>query len=160
VLGNLHQAPLEEIVNGAEMKKFQEDLLDAETTPDVCRACNVVPLGPHPFRTFRAKIVEFKRLNDAYLLVAQNLGTLPWDAEREIRVTATHPRDRISAFYHPTWINGGRVTRANEAVVKPGEYATFEWQVTANEAKSPEWFQLLVEHHVWLPDTFFQLPAR
>src|SRR5687767_12509462 len=142
------------------MRKFQEDLLDAATTPGVCRACNVVPLGPHPFRTFRAKIVEIMQSGDTYRLVAENLGTVPWDAEREIRVTATHPRDRISAYHHPTWINGGRVTRAREAVVQPGDYATFEWHIQPNEAKSPEWFQLLVEYHVWLPDTFFQLPAR
>jgi radical SAM protein with 4Fe4S-binding SPASM domain len=158
VLGNLHEAPLEQIVNGPTMRKFQDDLLDAATTPNVCRACNVVPLGPHPFRTYRAQIIELTQSGYSYRLVAQNLGTVPWDGEREIRVTATHPRDRVSIYHHPTWINGGRVTRAREAVVQPGEYATFEWQITPNEANSPEWFQLLVEYHVWLPDTFFRLP--
>jgi radical SAM protein with 4Fe4S-binding SPASM domain len=158
VLGNLHVSTLEQIVNGAEMRRFQNDLLDAETTPDVCRACNVVPLGPHPFRTYRAQITELTRDGDTFRLVAQNLGTLPWDAEREIRVSATHPRDRVSVYYHPTWINGGRVTRAREAVVNPGEFATFEWQIVRNEANLPELFQLLVEYHAWLPDTFFHLP--
>jgi radical SAM protein with 4Fe4S-binding SPASM domain len=158
VLGNLHDSPLEQIVNGPVMRKFQEDLLDAATTPQVCRACNVVPLGPHPFRTYRAEIVELTQLHDTYRLVARNLGTAPWDSEREIRVTATHPRDRVSVYYHPTWINGGRVTRAREPVVSPGEFATFEWQITRNEPAKPEWFQLLVEYHVWLPNTFFGMP--
>jgi hypothetical protein len=91
-------------------------------------------------------------------MVARNHGTVPWDAEREIRVSATHPRDRISRYHHPTWINGGRVTRAREAVVNPGECATFEWTLARSEPSPPEWFQLLVENHAWLPDTFFRLP--
>jgi radical SAM protein with 4Fe4S-binding SPASM domain len=158
VLGNLHDAPLEQIVNGPSMRKFQEDLLDAATTPQVCRACNVVPLGPHPFRTYRAQIVELTGSGDSYRLVAQNLGTVPWDAEREIRVSATQPRDRVSVYSHPSWINGGRVAKAREMVVKPGDFASFEWQITPKQAAEPEWFQLLVEYHAWLPDTFFRLP--
>jgi radical SAM protein with 4Fe4S-binding SPASM domain len=158
VLGNLHDARLEQIVNGPQMRKFQSDLLTAATTPEVCRSCNVVPVGPHPFRTYRAEIIELTQTADRYRLVARNLGTAPWDAAREIRVSATQPRDRISVYYHPTWINGGRVARARETVVKPGELATFEWQIMRNEPSQPEWFQLLVEFHAWLPDTFFRLP--
>jgi radical SAM protein with 4Fe4S-binding SPASM domain len=158
VLGNLHENSLEEIVNGPVMRRFQEDLLHADTTPDVCRSCNVVPLGPHPFRTYRAQIIELQQNSDRYRLVAQNLGEVPWDAEREIRVSATHPRDRVSIYHHPSWINGGRVARARETKVDPGEFATFEWQIMRNEPAEPEWFQLLVEYHAWLPDTFFRLP--
>jgi radical SAM protein with 4Fe4S-binding SPASM domain len=158
VLGNLHESTLETIVNGAKMRRFQHDLLDAATTPDVCRACNVVPLGPHPFKIYRAQIVELTHTENKYRLVAQNLGTVPWDDEREIRVSATQPRDRISRYSHASWINGGRVARAQEHVVDPGELATFEWAITPNEPAEPEWFQLVVEYHAWLPDTFFRLP--
>jgi radical SAM protein with 4Fe4S-binding SPASM domain len=158
VLGNLRDNTLEGIVNGSVMRRFQEDLLDAATTPAVCRDCNVVPLGPHPFKAYRAEIVELTQDQNSYRLVARNIGTVPWDNEREIRVSATHPRDRISGYYHPTWINGGRVARAQQARVNPGELATFEWTITPAAAGSPEWFQLLVEYHAWLPDTFFRLP--
>jgi hypothetical protein len=61
-------------------------------------------------------------------------------------------------YHHPTWINGGRVARALETIVNPGEFGTFEWEIQRNEPAEPEWFQLLVEYHVWLPDTFFRLP--
>jgi radical SAM protein with 4Fe4S-binding SPASM domain len=159
VLGNLRDNTLDEIMNGPVMRKFQEDLLDAATTPSVCRTCNVVPLGPHPFRSYRARIVEISQSGDTYHLVAENLGTLAWDDEREIRVSATRPRDRVSRYHHQTWINGGRIARARERVVKPGEFATFDFTITPTGDGDAEWFQLLVEYHTWLPDTFFRLPA-
>ena len=157
VLGTITTAPLADIVNGPAMRRFQEDLLEAATTPDVCQSCNIVPQGPHPFKTYRASIESITYDRDRYRLTAKNLGTLPWDADREVRVSATQPRDRVSALHHPSWINGGRVARANEAVVAPGETATFDFTINPNAEVRQEWFQLLVEYHAWLPDTFFQL---
>ena len=155
VLGSVRNEPLADIMNGTSMRRFQDDLLDAATTPAVCRACNIVPQGPHPFKTYRAAVEEITSNSDRYRLKVKNLGTVPWDADREIRVSATQPRDRVSALHHPSWINGGRVARANEPIILPGETATFDF--TINPTGKPEWFQLLVEYHVWLPDTFFQL---
>jgi sugar lactone lactonase YvrE len=73
-------------------------------------------------------------------VTVRNEGTATWQAEgpNPVRLGATSPRERVSAFasQDPTWLQDGRRVRMTTPVARPGEVASFAFTFTAPEADS------------------------
>lgn len=157
VFGNANETSLFEIFNGPVARKFREDLLHESTTPPVCRICNVASEGEHWFKLWRGRLVDLHQDGDRYRLTVQNLGTKTWGEDVQVRIGTEQPRDRFSAYQHESWLGPNRIADKIEPVVKPGEMATFRFQVNRVPTPLPEWFQIVIEMQAWLPETHFAL---
>jgi radical SAM protein with 4Fe4S-binding SPASM domain len=160
VMGRVGEAGLDEIWRGEAFQRFRRNIVDARTTPDVCKVCTVVPTGPHVLGLYSAKMLDDKsvlRDSDEMRLVVQNTGTATWTANDRINIGASSPRDRASAYYHPSWIGTNRITSFVEPAVAPGATATFKFRITPSANPPFEIFQLVVEDKRWLPEPRFRI---
>jgi radical SAM protein with 4Fe4S-binding SPASM domain len=156
-LGDPRHGTLSEIWVGDAFQDFRTALLDAATTPEVCRQCTIVPFGPHPYRTHAAELVGPNRVttHDGMVSVRfRNTGTEPW-TPGSVLVGTTSPRDRRSALAHPTWPSGGRPCSFVQPIVVPGEAADFVFRIGVPRRQATEEFQLVAEGIAWLPNTRF-----
>ncbi len=161
-LGSLQEESFPAIWNGANFRRFREDILDGRTTPGVCQHCKAAPLGEHLFRLYRARIVpEESHLEgvNPLKLVVQNTGTISWLSENMIRIGTSNPRDHDAACAHPTWLSNNRIVSFREAVVPPGGKATFVFQIDRLEEDEREFFQLVADGTCWLPYTRFSIKS-
>jgi radical SAM protein with 4Fe4S-binding SPASM domain len=162
VLGDLKKSRLLDVWYGMAYQRFRQDLLEPETTPAVCRACTAVARGEHPLRQYSAKILSSRSglvPRNKMCLVVQNTGSATWTREHPLRIGTTDPRNRVSAYYHPSWLYPNRITGISEDTVPPGGRATFHFQVKPAAGVPAETFQLVVENKVWLPNTRFEIRA-
>jgi hypothetical protein len=90
-------------------------------------------------------------------LVVENTGTATWTANDRIHIGTASPRDRASAYYHPSWIGTNRITSFVEPQVPPGATATFTFRITPSPEPPSENFQLVVENVHWLPEPRFHI---
>lgn len=158
LMGDLREQRFTDIWQGTAYQTFRRQLLDGQTTPAICRHCTTAPLGIHPLSLYTATILfEQSRLDDPaeILLVVQNTGTCEWTQATPVEIGTTNPRDRVSAYFHPSWHSSNRITRLTEKTVSPGEIATFRFRITSVPNGPAEVFQLLVPNICWLPDTGF-----
>jgi radical SAM protein with 4Fe4S-binding SPASM domain len=156
-LGDRHPDTLSEIWVGEAYQDFRRALLEADTTPAVCKGCTIVPLGAHPFRAYSAGLVGPTRITtgDGEVSVHfRNSGSQTWVAG-DVWVATTSPRDRRSEVQHRTWLSGTRPCSFSEAEVAPGETATFTFRVALPPRRSVEEFQLVANGSTWLPNTRF-----
>lgn len=162
-LGDLRQESLEKVWNGDRYQEFRHRLLQNAPLPDVCRGCNVVPIGPHPLREFAAEVRESRLFPWSRMLRlrARNIGTRSWERTDNLRIGTTRPRDRVSAYHDASWLGVNRIGTFREDRVAPGETATFEFRVHPHEELPTETFQLVLEGKFWLPNTSFEIgPGR
>ena len=157
-LGDLRKETVEEVWTGSGFAKFRNDLLNAHTTPQVCRSCTVAPLGEHPFNLYRAEILSIEPLANTagFRMSVRNVGTRAWGVDAPLRLAPSRPNDRTSIHYHSSWMSPTRVCGPVETGVPAGQVATLEFEVTPAHAARPEHFQLLIEGKNWLPDTIMQ----
>ena len=94
---------------------------------------------------------------------AQNVGTATWTND-VVRLGATNPRDRASAFANSTWINRGRPTPLDQPFVEPGKVGRFTFTVTApNVAVTTvydEYFAPLAELRAWMENDAANWPPN
>jgi radical SAM protein with 4Fe4S-binding SPASM domain len=160
LLGELRHQTLREVWRGDPYETFRNALLDGNPMPEACRGCNAAPLGPHPLNRYAAEILAGESVlqgAERLRLVVRNLGPEPWQATDDLHVGTTRPRDRPSAFHHPGWITGNRVTSFREKRVPAGGKATFELTVRPTADARVESFQLVFENRFWLPNTVFEI---
>jgi len=159
-LGNLACEDLRTIWDGANFRRFRQEIVDGRTTPDVCRDCKAAPLGEHLYRLYSARIIFSESDLDGpehFRLVVQNTGSVTWQHETMIRIGTAGPRDRDAACVHSTWLNPKRIGSFQEAVVPPGEIATFRFTAGPCHDSGNEFFQLVAEYRCWLPGTRFRI---
>jgi radical SAM protein with 4Fe4S-binding SPASM domain len=162
VMGNLNEQTFAEIWEGRMYRGFRKAIVDGRSTPGICRQCTVVSKGSHLYREFAAEILSEQSMLDGagpMRLVVRNTGAMDWTRADRIHIGTSAPRDRQSRLQHPTWLGHNRIGTFREDRVRPGETATFEFQVAPPAAGAPETFQLLVEGRGWLPDTRFEVRA-
>ena len=158
-IGDPHRGTLSEIWVGDAYQGFRRALLEADTTPEVCKSCTIVPAGPHPFRAYSAELAGPIRVvtGDGVVGVRfRNSGTQTW-ATGTVEVATTSPRDRPSPVAHRTWLSDARTCSFEEHIVAPGEAATFTFRITAPPWRTVEEFQLVAEGITWLPNTRFSV---
>jgi hypothetical protein len=85
----------------------------------------------------------------------RNVGTDIWyrDGAIPVRIGATNPMDRSSAFFTPgDWISPSRLTNLDQARTDPGQVGRFTWIVTAPQqvGEYTEFFGPLAESQVWM----------
>ena len=89
-------------------------------------------------------------------ITARNTGTATWfpTGNFPVRLGASHPNDRQSAFANSSWLNAARPTGVKEASVAPGQVGTFEFTYTAPATRGTyyEYFNIVVEGIVWTKD--------
>jgi len=161
-LGRLQEESLPAIWNGANFRRFREDILDGRTTPHVCQHCKAAPLGEHPFRRYGARIVPaecFLEGVNPLTLVVQNTGTISWLPENRIRIGTSNPRDHDARCAHSSWLTSNRIVSFREAIVLPGAKATFVFEIDPLEEGEREFFQLVADGTCWLPNTRFSIAA-
>lgn len=87
----------------------------------------------------------------------QNTGAATWfrDQAESLRLGTAQVTDRISQFFKggPGWLGGSRVL-LDQQQVRPGEYGTFTFSVTApkDPGSYQEFFRPVIEGRRWLPD--------
>lgn len=90
------------------------------------------------------------------VLKAKNTGTATWTrgGANEVRLGTEGPKDRVSRFNTPGWINTSRPSTFTEASVAPNATGTFEFpiQVPAGGFTGFERFNLVVEDTTWMTD--------
>jgi radical SAM protein with 4Fe4S-binding SPASM domain len=156
-LGDLDHGTLSDIWAGDAYQDFRRALLDADTTPEVCQSCTIVPAGPHPLRAYSAELVGPIRIatGDGEVSVRfRNTGTGTWVPDR-VQVATTSPRDRRSEVAHRSWLSATRPCSFVERIVAPAGTATFTFRVMLQPRRSREEFQLIAEGVTWLPNTRF-----
>ncbi|MFA7309150.1 MAG: hypothetical protein WC045_03780 [Patescibacteria group bacterium] len=89
-------------------------------------------------------------------LQIRNIGSATWynTGANPIRLGANQPFDRSSIFFTPgSWVSSNRPANMKEAVVKPGEVATFSFEITAPTVGGThqESFNPVVEGLTWMP---------
>jgi hypothetical protein len=87
----------------------------------------------------------------------RNTGSKTWynHGSYPIRLATSHITDRTSLFYDSnSWISPNRVATMNESEVKPGETATFTFNIQSPDLEGTlkEYFQLVVEGKTWMED--------
>ena len=160
-VGDLNEAPLEEIWTGEEFRKFRSDLLVGSTMRQICANCDLAPLVDcHPYHEFSAAIVpelSVFRFTPQVRVVARNTGAATWTRDTPVRVGTAKPRDRHSDLYHATWLSPNRAAHFAETEVPPGQLASFCFQVDLNGPRHEEFFELVVDGRTWLPLTCFKV---
>jgi glucose/arabinose dehydrogenase len=101
----------------------------------------------------------------AATLDIQNTGTATWrrDTLFPLRLGASHPRDRSSAWSNGTWLSANRIGNfagqvnggtldAADAAIEPGQTArfSFDFKAPATGGTYQEFAEPLVEHFAWL----------
>jgi len=162
VMGHLRESSPDEVWRGEMFQRFRRDIVSARTTPAVCRACAVVPTGPHFLGRYSARMCGNRSVlsgSEELRLVVENTGSATWTAGDRINIGTASPRDGASAFYHPSWIGTNRITSFVEPAVPPGATATFPFRITPAAHPPSEMFQLVVENQRWLPEPRFRVQA-
>lgn len=90
-------------------------------------------------------------------LVVKNNGNEIWTKDTLLRIGTSHEFDRISEYYHPSWISPNRICTFSEDEVPPGEVATFNFRLTTNRSAPAEMFQLVIEGKCWIPNSEFKI---
>jgi MoaA/NifB/PqqE/SkfB family radical SAM enzyme len=156
-LGEPGQGRLSDIWVGGAYRAFRQALLDAATTPTVCRTCTIVPAGPHPLTAYRATLEGdshiFKSAG-AVTVRFRNTGTRAW-ATGTVQVGTATPWNRASEAEHATWLSGDRPCSFTEPSVAPGALGTFTFQTYLPARRALEEFQLVANATHWLPNTRF-----
>jgi radical SAM protein with 4Fe4S-binding SPASM domain len=158
-LGDLAEQPFEDVWRGEPFTQFRCDLLNGRR----CASCLRRPTGPHPMLNYAARIVteECRSSGREVTVRVQNVGSLTWTRNDQLRVGTSARRDRVnSILYHPSWISSNRVCTFSEEVVAPGQGATFRFQCSVVRPTTPERFQLVFEGRLWLPNTVFRVPLQ
>jgi radical SAM protein with 4Fe4S-binding SPASM domain len=162
MMGDLRESRPDEIWRGEKFRQFRRDIVDARTTPAVCRTCTVVPTGPHILGRYSARLIDEGSVlsgSDEMRLVVENTGSVTWTAADRINIGTASPRDAPSAYYHPSWIGTNRISSFVEPSVPPGATATFAFRVTPAAEPPFGVFQLVVENQCWLPEPRFRIRA-
>lgn len=162
VLGDLRMAPIEQIWVGPAYQEFRAAILDGRKTPEICRSCTAVPVGPHHLRLFAATVLpEQSQLAGPgpRRVVVRNTGTQAWHRADMVRVGTSSPRDHASPFYHASWLAANRVCTHQEERVAPGATATFVFATQPAPGTISDSFQLVAEGICWLPNTRFSITA-
>jgi MoaA/NifB/PqqE/SkfB family radical SAM enzyme len=161
IMGELGAASLRDVWNGEAFRKFRADLLGGSALPAICRTCTAVRrLGPHQLR-FAGAVESLAREPGArprIRLRVRNTGIETWTRDWPLAIGKVG--DDASRFWLDTWAAHNRIRYMAEPEVKPGQHATFEFEIGAVERAAPETFSALVEGVTWLPDTRFDLPVR
>ncbi len=160
VLGDLKTARIETIWVGPAFQEFRSAILDGRTTPEICRTCTAVPVGPHHLRLFAAEVLPaLSQLSGPgpRRVVARNTGSRAWRRDDMVRVGTSSPRDHASLFYHPSWLAANRVGTHQEERVAPGATATFVFETQPAPADTSASFQLVAEGICWLPNSRFNV---
>lgn len=159
ILGDLKHARMEQVWSGEAYQQFRAAILDGRTTPEICRSCTAVPVGPHNLRLYAAELL----LDRSSLagpgprrLVVRNTGTRPWRREDMVRIGSSSPRDHASPLHHPGWMAVNRIGTHLEERVPPGGTATFTFEV-AQGVDATGHFQLVAEGTCWIPNTRFRV---
>ena len=156
-LGDLADG-LEAVWSGVAFRRFRDDLVDGRTTPDVCRRCTTVPLGPHPYADWRAELVDITtRRTGLVELRYRNVGTRTWTRSQPVRVGSSRPHDTMSTLRTDGWLSPNRAVATAEAAVPPGAIATFRVPVAA---RGSGYVALVADGHCWLPGTDVRITAR
>lgn len=157
ILGDLRQASMAQVWAGEAYQGFRAAILDGRTTPEICRSCTAVPVGPHHLRLYAAELL----LDQSSLtgpgprrVTVRNTGSRPWRREDMVRVGTSSPRDHASPLYHASWMAANRVCTHAEERVPPGGTATFVFEVGGGAGAGGS-FQLVAEGTCWLPNTRF-----
>ncbi len=156
-LGDPALGTLGEIWVGDAFQGFRKAILDADTTPEVCKHCTIVPFGPHPYRAYAAALVGANRIiahDGAVSVQFLNTGTQAW-TPGSVLIGTTSPHDHPSPLAHPTWLSEWRVGSCAEPTVAPGGSATFTFRIHLPPKQFTEEFQLVVDGIAWLPNTRF-----
>jgi radical SAM protein with 4Fe4S-binding SPASM domain len=156
-LGQIGPDRFEQIWIGEQFRQFRKGLLHGDP-PSICRDCTIAPLGPHPYLQWAAQVIPETITVSAgrASILATNLGTRTWTPDDNVRIGTSRPRDRRSNIRHDTWLSGNRPARC-DAVVEPGEVATFSFWVSRQRWPVEEKFEILVEGRCWMPNTSFSL---
>jgi radical SAM protein with 4Fe4S-binding SPASM domain len=160
MMGDLRESSPSEIWRGEKFRQFRRDIVDARTTPAACRACTIVPIGPHVLGRYAARLLDDRSVlggASEMRLVVENTGTATWTVGDHINIGTASPRDGASAYHHPSWIGTNRITSFVELAVPPGATATFAFRVTPAAQPPFETFQLVVENQCWLPEPRFRI---
>ncbi|HEV8132383.1 MAG TPA: radical SAM protein [Acidobacteriota bacterium] len=163
VMGDLKVQSFDEVWQGESFKRFRTNLLDGRRLNPICSGCKVAPTGTHLLQQYSAQILwDQSRLSGVppLRLAVRNTGVVPWTPGTRLTIGTSQKRDRISRFYHPTWINLKRVAALSETLVEPGQVGTFQFELSSVEEPLTEVFQLVVAELVWLPDTSFALKSE
>jgi hypothetical protein len=84
---------------------------------------------------------------------AQNVGTEPWTNDI-VRLGATNPRDRASAFANSSWILPSRPTNLDQSFVQPGQIGRFTFTMTGPAVSATtqfnEFFAPVAEGRAWM----------
>lgn len=157
-LGRVGEATFEEIWQSPAYRRFRNGLLEGSTMAAVCRGCTAVPLGRHPLVDYAAVVDEVSLEGGRRARVlARNVGAAPW-AGGSVLVGTCRPRDCASPLARPSWRNHDRPCAFSEAVVAPGERATFEFEIAVEHHGVRGHFALVAEGVCWLPGSEFSLP--
>ncbi len=158
-LGRIGPDSLEDVWTGAQYVKFRSDLLDSDTTPDICRRCTAVPLGVHPLTEYGAVFVgsQVSPGEDALVVVRmRNTGRRNWSPDDPIKIGTIGPRDGASPLHHRSWLEHNRPATITESAVAPGGEATFRFRINRAPSIRQE-FQLVVDGLCWIPETAFEI---
>lgn len=87
----------------------------------------------------------------------QNIGDVDWlaDGVTAVKVGTAEPRDRLSSFYHSSWLSDNRLTSAS-ATVSPGGEGVFDFTLQAPQkvGNYHEVFGLVAEGITWFDVSF------
>lgn len=82
-----------------------------------------------------------------------NTGTQFW-SNADVFLGTSNPRDRASAFAHPSWMSNFRAARVSPQAVAPGQRGRFDFQILAPTVASPtffrEHFEVVRERVTWV----------
>jgi radical SAM protein with 4Fe4S-binding SPASM domain len=158
-VGRIGEQSLETIWLGESIRRFRRELLDGSTTPEICRACTIVPLGEHPLVAWSGSIapggVEVSNGASPKATVrVRNEGARTWRRDDFVRIGTASPRDWPSEVSHPGWLSPNRAATFAEEQVAPGEVATFTFPVLAPAGRTAVGdIQIVVDGVCWLPGT-------
>jgi len=152
VLGQVGPQTLQEIWHGEPAKAFRNAILDAATTPDICRSCTIAPLGEHPLKMWSAEVTSAEYVaTGGVRLRVRNAGTYPWTTDNPLTLGTAKPLDRSSERRTAFWRAPNRLAIMQQSQVLPGEEAVLEFELgPATADGQEEFFQLVVEGKHWL----------
>lgn len=92
-------------------------------------------------------------LSGEFSVAVKNTGSVVWSngGANAVKLGTIRPRDRISGFYHETWLSQNRAATMQETSVAPGQVANFRLMATAAgfEGRLVEHFGLVAEGITW-----------
>ena len=162
IVGNINQKSFEEIWRGERYARFRNALLSEETTPEICRICDVtevIPVTEHSM-CYNAKILTDKvraSENGNAVIHAKNTGNITWSRNDMVNVGTSSPKDRQSKFFNDQWLSQNRPCTFTEDTVPSGDVATFMFKIIQVRRPFSEKFQLVIEDKRWIPNTEFEV---